>query len=351
MNKKNIILMFGSDLSVGGGVVSVVQNYLNYTDWGIYEIIYIPTHINGSAIKKILFFLKNYIRSILFFLKRNVSIIHLHLCDGGPFYRKSIIMFTAKFFGIKTILHHHTDYIEFFSSLSGSKRNFVKKALRTADINIVLGNHQKKVIHDFEPEANCKIVHNAVLPYENLKYNPDGKYIMFLGWILERKGVLDLLKAVKLIDNQLDNQYKVILCGQCDNEMKKKIDAIGINHRIAHIGWIKKEEKEKYFSNTIVNVLPSYREGMPMTILETMAFGIPNIATDISTISEVIKDGINGFLLKSHNINELANRIEKIVFDSNLRKEFSQNSYKTIKSSFSIPNHISKIIRIYDQLL
>lgn len=61
-------------------------------------------------------------------------------------------------------------------------------------------------------------------------------------------------------------------------------------------GWLDKSKQNEVFSNIALNVLPSYNEGLPMSILETMAYGIPNISTRVAAIPEVISDK-NGYLI------------------------------------------------------
>ena len=343
--------MCGSALSNGGGVVAVTRNYLEYKKWGNIEIEYVVTHVNGSAIKKILKFIQAYFYIINQLIRGKVDIFHLHVCDGGPFYRKSIILFTAKFFNKKVILHHHTDYSEFFASIYGVREKMVKKALQEADLNIVLGNNLVPVISNYEPEAKVEVVYNAVKQVGEYRYNEEVDTILFLGWILERKGVFDFLEAVKSIDAELPENTKVALCGFVDDAALKRIHNIGLDNRISHLGWIEGEKKEILLRQTIVNVLPSYREGLPMTVLETMALGIPNIVSNISTIPEVIQNAENGLLIEPGNIQEIADCIRKLVLDIDFRRKLSINSYNTIKNRFEVNSHIEEIKLIYNKLV
>ena len=155
---------------------------------------------------------------------------------------------------------------------------------------------------------------------------------------------------MKLIDDSLPKNIKIALCGLADEENLKRINKIGIQNRISYIGWIDGAEKDALLKRTIVNVLPSYREGLPMTILETMALGIPNIVSDISTIPEVIQNGENGLLVSPGNVRQIADLIKRVVMEDSFRKKLSHNSYETISSRFEIGKHIKKIETIYKNL-
>ena len=348
--KKIKVVMCGSALSNGGGVVAVTKNYLEYNEWDHVEIKYVVTHINGSALKKICVFVSAYLKILGLLFRNQVDVFHLHACDGGPFYRKSIILFTAKLFKKKVILHHHTDYTEFFGSISGLKAKFVKRALKEADINIVLGQNLIPVVKGYEAKAKIHVLYNAVLQKEKYCFNQDADTILFLGWLLERKGIFDLLQAVKQIEQLLPNNIKIALCGLADDMTLTRIREYGLDERISHIGWIDGIEKKELLNKAIVNVLPSYREGLPMTILETMAMGIPNIASKISTIPEVIKDKENGLLVEPGNIDQISDCIRTVVLNEQYRRKLSEQSFDTIKEKFELKKHIDTVNSIYMQL-
>lgn len=345
------VLMCGSDFSNGGGVVSVCKNYIGSNVWENTEIQYIVTHTNGRALKKIFCFLKGYAKIITKIIRQKVDIVHLHVCDGGPFFRKSIILFTAKMFRVKTILHHHTSYVDFFAGLKGLKKAIVQTALKKADVNIVLGESLKQELIAYVSGIHIAVVHNGVQPQNTNRYNPDGKYLMFSGWFIRRKGFFDFLDAVRGISPDIFGDYKIVLCGRGDEMTMTRVRDMEMDDRIAYIGYADDVKKKELMSQTIVNVLPSYREGMPMTILETMAYGIPSISTDITTMSEVIENGVDGFLIKSGDVAELRNKINILLKDVGLRKRMSECAYQKVFDQFSIKKQVRDTEKIYKYLM
>ena len=97
------------------------------------------------------------------------------------------------------------------------------------------------------------------------------------------------------------------------------------------------------FSNTLINVLPSYNEGLPMTILESMGYGIPNISTNIAAIPEAITDGVNGFTIEPGDVDSLAEKMKNLILHKDLWVKFSNNAYETAKNEFSIKTHFAQI--------
>lgn len=349
--KKYKILMCGSDFSVGGGMVAVVKKYINHKRWNDFEIIYVPTHVEGKWMKKCFFFIKGYFKIWKLLLQKKINLAHLHVTENGSFYRKGIILRILKIFGIQTILHHHTDYSFFYSRCNSFGKKFVRETFCKADRNIVLGKYHQKWAHDIVPDANVIYIYNAVEPYVQNMYNPDGKKILFLGWLIDRKGIYEFLQALKELDGYLAPEYQAVLCGHDNVEVKKEIERLSISHRIAHIGWVDKKTKQGIFADTVVNVLPTWQEGLPMTILETMAYGIPNIATNISTIPEIIPDGEVGTLIAPKSIEQLKKAIYNVINDRGLRLKQSHNSYERIKKEFNIEKNVEQMKVIYRELL
>ena len=347
------VLMCASSLKVKGGMVSVVKNYLGCRDWGNVRITFIPTHIETNKYLLMAYFSIAYIRILGLILLGKIDIAHLHVAERGSFYRKAFILQTLKRFGVKVILHHHgAEFDLFYNGLSGKRKEYVNKILRMADLNIVLSQRLVQMIKGKSPEAKVEVLYNAVNVPQTNPYDIQSHNVLFLGRLGHRKGTYDLLEVIRRIDKELSSDVKFYLCGDGEvEEVKKKVEALGIGHRIAHIGWIDGQQKDNFMKQSMINVLPSYNEGLPMTILETMAHGIPNISTSIASIPEVLHDGENGFLITPGDVDKLKGRLLQLVKNEQLRIKFSMESYRLIRKEFSLDSNIRRLKDIYKNLL
>lgn len=347
------ILMCGSAFSVKGGMVSVVKNYLNYKDWGNIKIDYVPTHIEKNKYWLILYFGIKYLYIVFNAVIGKYQIAHLHTAERGSFYRKAFLVRILHHLGIKTIMHHHAaEFESFYASLSEDKKRYVNSILELVDMNIVLSKRLIPMIKEKAPKANVEVLYNAVNTYLENPYNFQAKNILFLGRLGERKGVYDLLNVVQRLDSQIDMEYRFYLCGDGDiNRVKRRVNELHIAHRIVYIGWIDEEMRKEIFANTLLNVLPSYNEGLPMTILETMAYGIPNISTNIASIPEVLHDGENAFLIAPGDVELLVLYIKRLVENDEMRRLFSEKSYRLISEKFSLNYNIEQLKGIYVKIL
>lgn len=341
-----------SSLDTKGGMVSVTKNYLNYSDWGDYNIKFIPTHFDTNKWVVMMYFAIQFVKIWFAVITGKYDIAHLHTAERGSFWRKSFLLNFFHRHGIKVVLHHHAaEFEDFYAKCSEQQKKKVCKALAEADVNIVLSERLVSMIKDKEPSAKVEVLYNAVSTYERNPYSLEARNVLFMGRLGVRKGTFDLIEAIKRLDRRIPEDVKFYLCGDVgEKEVEAKVKELGIEHRIAHIGWIDGEQKKEFISKSMINCLPSYNEGLPMTILETMAAGVPNISTNIASIPEVIKDGENGYLITPGDIDTLTDRLYNLIQNSSLRKEFSDQSFKLVSEGFSLGTNIGKLKNIYNKL-
>jgi len=100
-----------------------------------------------------------------------------------------------------------------------------------------------------------------------------------------------------------------------------------------------------------VFLLPSYFEGLPYTILEAMAHGLPVIATNVGAIPEVIEEGINGFLINPGDIDDLTKKIKTLITNKALIEEIGKNNRRKIADKYSMDKQVENYKNLYTSLL
>lgn len=345
---KNILIVSPS-LKNNGGITTVVKNYLNSKiNYNFYNL---ETQIDGKAIKKIVYFVKAFFNIKKIIKKNKIDIVYFHISEGASIKRTELLLKKIKKLNVKTILHHHgANFLTWYESLNNTKKNKVTTMLSSVDTNIVLSEKLKKEYLKIVKINNIEFVYNGVnVTNENkylLNFN-DRKYILFLGRLGERKGIYDLIEALR--EANIPSMYKLVICG--DGEIEKVQSLVNTYHlseKVIVKGWIDGNQKEEILNNTIINILPSYNEGLPMSILETMSLGIPNISTNIASIPEVIKNNETGILISPGDVNALKKSLE-ILNDVGLLKKISVNSFNIIKSDFSLEKQIKSTIKIFEK--
>ena len=349
------VLMVGVDKSTKGGMWTVVQNYFDNPEF-ISEngISYIPTSITGcSVFKRLLFSFKSILRVKREIKTNNYDILHAHVSERFSLIRKGILLRFAKKHHLKTILHMHgAEFQDLYEKMSPRKKKKIKRIVDTADRVIILGEYWVDFVSSLVSDPKkIKVVYNAVsVPSSNL-YNKDGNVLLFLGAVVKRKGIDVLLDALSQFPNSFKNSFKVLIYGpNPSKDIENKIKEHGLFNFVDYKGWLSLEEKPKVFEKTILNILPSFNEGLPMTILETMSYGIPNISTRIAAIPEAINKD-NGVLLEPGDIDGLRNAIIDLATNADKRFSMSSECYSICQSKFSISVHLKSIATIYSNLL
>lgn len=112
----------------------------------------------------------------------------------------------------------------------------------------------------------------------------------------------------------------------------------------------KREDIREILYHTDVYVLPSYREGLPRTILEAMCMEKPIVTTNVPGCREVVENGINGFLVPAKNSKSLASAIEKLILDKEIREKMGRAGREKVIKEFSSEIIVDKIIKLYEVL-
>jgi len=168
------------------------------------------------------------------------------------------------------------------------------------------------------------------------------------------KGVIEFIEAAKKIKVRVFNKSEFILVGDCDtinlagikeNELKEMLDP-------PYIQWIGFQQNIlQIFQNANVIVLPSYREGLPKSLIEAAAVGRPIITTDTQGCRECVIENYNGFLVPVKDTEILSQRMETLINNSDMRKKMGKNSRLLAEKEFSIEKVIEAHLSIYDAII
>jgi L-malate glycosyltransferase len=169
--------------------------------------------------------------------------------------------------------------------------------------------------------------------------------------VTARKGIKYLIKAVdKLLPKYPNILLKIIGEGSEKKNLEQLAENLGIKNKVAFLGRISHNETLKYYREADVFVLPSFNEGMSNAMLEALSCGLPIIATHTGGTEELVREGVNGFVVKEKNSRDLADKIKKIASDEDLRQKMAQES-RNLAMEFSWKNVAQKYFKIYKEIL
>lgn len=345
------VLMVGVSPKNKGGMWTVVENYINNEKFvEKTNLKYISTITKTNIVFKCLysfFAIKKVAKELK---NNNYDIIHIHMSERGSVTRTGIIAKIAKKYNTKIVIHMHgAEFQTWYENLNETKRKKVRSVLNMADRILILGNYWSKFINSLVNDKDkINVLYNSVLVPSSNNYNSNSKNILFLGLVGRRKGIFDIIESIKILKDK-NYRFKLLVYGPDETTgFNDIIENNGLDDYIEYRGWLRAEAKEDVFNDILVNLLPSYNEGLPMTILETMSYGIPNISTNVAAIPEVVNNS-NGYLIEPGDIKKIASSIEDAL--NNDMKLKSDKAYTEIKNNFSLDAHIKKLLKIYESVI
>lgn len=350
------VLMIGNSSCVHGGITSVINQVLQY-DWKKKDISlhFVPSFSGGNSIHKIFYFVKSLYKIFAEIFFEKPDVIYMHMSHHGSFDRKNIILNISKLFNIPCVVHlHGSEFQKWYNKCSMNKKFQIRKFLRRCDRLIVLGEKWKLILNEIEPVAKTTIVNNTVtIPANRIDISSQNLQILFLGVLVKRKGVSDLLDVIKgLKVKGYTNKFNFVIAGSGEEEKNliEKGRSLGIMDSVKFVGWIDGAEKMKLIKESQIMILPSYNEGLPISILEAMSYGMPVIATKVGDIETAVIDGVNGFVLKPGDVDGMINKI-MILSDITILKNFSNNSRKIAEEKFSDRLYFETIQNVFEGVI
>lgn len=143
---------------------------------------------------------------------------------------------------------------------------------------------------------------------------------------------------------------KFILGGSGEIEKIISMSSEQVKKSLVFPGWVRNEKKDELLKQADVFFLPSYNEGMPMSILDAMGYGLPVVSTTVGGITKIVRNDVNGYTFAPGDIDGIANAVIKILSDKSLNKAMSRKSAEIITEEYSLNQHISKLEKLYGAL-
>ena len=228
-----------------------------------------------------------------------------------------------------------------------------EEMLKTANVILVLSELEREIIEKRWQNLNIKVLENAVeiTQSQSVAKNPDTKTIIFLGRLHESKGLHEIVEACRALKKDNFNfEFDCYGAGDLkDYFVSEMTEILGDNFFYGSV--VSGAEKEKALSKADIFLLPSrYGEGLPMAMLEAMASGCVVVVSEMASIGEVVKNGVNGFTIEPNNLSQLTEKLKMLLSDKVDLKSLGENARATIGEKFDLKNYIRKLEEIYTNI-
>ncbi len=348
------ILMLGTRFDTMGGIASVVNVYREAGLFDRWPISYLSTHCDGNAVAKMKIFVWAWLRYLALLFTGSAGLIHVHVSSRTSFWRKSLFILPGSALRVPTLLHlHGSEFAIFYDDESNwLTRRMIRYVFDNASSVIVLSDAWRLWVSRMSHNPDIRVIYNPVsVPKSETSWEKRRPAAgLSLGRLGLRKGTYDLLAATAQVQEDLP-ELRLLLGGDGERApVLEKIRILNLEDRIELLGWVTGDEKRRQLETAFFYVLPSYNEGLPMSVLEAMAHGLPIISTPIGGIPEAVTDGLEGFLVEPGDIGALSDRITQLVSKADLAAKMGKAARGKIQRVFSAEVLLPKVENLYLEL-
>lgn len=246
------------------------------------------------------------------------------------------------------------------SMLGGVVLRFIKWGMNRDKVRIIFQNHDdervmlsRKVIKP----GQVVYIKGSGIDLDEYAFVPmpdSGKVkIAYTGRMIEEKGVRVLMDAAEMLKEKYSDQVEFLLIGNVHpnpktlsrEELESRCDG-------TYLKWLgyRTDVKELLAQSSIVAFPSYYREGLPKSLIEANAIGRPIVTTDSVGCRDTVEDGVNGFIIPVKDSKTLAEKLEILINDRDLRVRMGKEARRIAERDFSIDNVVSRHMEIYNEL-
>ena len=364
--KGDVDVMASPDPSEGGGKVDILRKRSDQgrADVSVHVDVHVDVHVNNLIHYNFPLDAFSIVRDYFFmrvaYRRRKRMVIHVH---GGLYLFKE-----QKPWVIRHLLNEVFSWDCPFIVLSNREKEQIQRLYGTKNVtvlpNCVEGPEDVEASPDPIPEQSSparpwslasartrSLSEGGGMTYETRGYeNVNGIDMLYLGRIEKNKGMDYLLEAMRELKPK-GAQVTLHFAGieQGKNGYIGRFQEL-LGDRFVYEGVVAGDQKAALFRRCQVFVLPSLYEGLPISLLETMSYGLVPVVTDVGSITEYVDDGVNGLLIKTRDSASIITAVDRLLHDRATLQKMSAAARQTIATRLQPTKYIEQLNRIYSSI-
>lgn len=345
------ILVIFPGFHVRGGMKTVVKSFLEKQAENKVEAMYVETYSYKTVLHVLFVFYIAILKALIILLFKKCDLMHIHSASKGSFYRKSLFCLLANTFAIPVVFHMHGGgFKEFYSGVSMLEAKYIRYILnRKIDRLIVLSHTWNTWFNDnFNLKNPPTTLNNSV----NIQHHENqGSHIslfncVYVGRLVKDKGIDDLIQAV--YEAEFKDCIHIGFIGDGELDYYKKLtEVLNLQSYITFYGWLPQFESIEKIKCADALILPSYKEGLPMVIIEAMACKTAVVATNVGGIPDVIINEKNGLLFFPGDTYQLKSCLSRLLKKDDFYRDIVDNAYQCYLDDYQLDMIFPQLLNIY----
>lgn len=352
MQPYRLLIMLGAAPETRGSIAAVVDAYRMHGLFKRWPIEYVATHGAGALARRSSLAIRAFGGLAALLAEHRRAVLHVHTAPHLSFWRDAAYMSMAITVRCPVILQlHGSGFESFYDASSTVARALIRELLERAAWIAAPSQQLVSWVRSVSASANAGFLPNPVAI-------PEGAYdgterpnmILFLGKLAPEKGIFDLIDALASVRDAVPD-VRLVCAGEGSRiAVARYAERLGVADAVKFTGWVGPSGKRALLESASVFALPSYSEGMPMSLLEAMAAGVPVIATPVGGIPEVVAEGASGFLAAPGDVATLARLLRKLLLDPGLAAKVGAAGRESVRLRFAPERAIARLEQIYAEL-
>jgi glycosyltransferase involved in cell wall biosynthesis len=236
-------------------------------------------------------------------------------------------------------------------------RPWVRWLWRDAGALVAVSNGLREYAYETTPDLPIEVIPNAIElslftpPRQRIHNGP--VRLLFVGRFNHFKNVEALLEAAaRLKEMGLEQQFELQLVGDGERRanLERLTSAKGLHKQVRFLGWVDRAQIVEYYRQADLFVTATTWEGMPNTVLEGMACGLPVVGSRASGLEELVHDGVNGYLVEINDTAALAERLAELIENPYERQRMGKESRKIAENEFAWEYITEHYVKIYQRI-
>lgn len=305
---------------------------------------------------KVIFLLKKIIVLLRKLMSNRYRLCYFTIAPTGlGFYKDFFLVILLKLFKIKIIYHLHGRGIAMHKSLI--ERLMYKISLAGSKV-IIISESLYGDIKEYVTRSNIYVLPNGIddsldgdefEKIANLRSDKKNINLLFLSNMIESKGVYIALEAAKVLSEK-NYDFKFYFAGEYydvnEQEFANKLRVYGLTEKVETLGFKSGIEKYEVLKRADIFIHPTFNDTFPLVLLEAMQFGLPVVSTYEGAIPEMIDDGTTGFLVPQRDVLALAEKIETLLKNQQLREQMGKEARRKFLREYTSDKFKSRLVDI-----
>jgi len=353
------ILITTPNFEKQGGVASYIRTLKEHFSVSVdYFIIGARTSGEGTlaSLKRVIKDTWNFHKKLT---ENKYDIVHLNPSLGWKaVLRDGVLLLIAKHLKHKSIVFFHGWNKEFESRLVGLKLKMFKSTYFRADAIIVLAKEFQRKLRSWGYTGAIYAETTAIDDGVMRDFEVDKRIaqhrnqinLLFLARVEKDKGIYEAIQAYYLLKGKHRNLTLTVAGDGSELEAVKEYVRNNNVRTVEFAGYVRGKDKGKVFAEADIYLFPTYGEGMPASVLEAMAFGLPIVTRPVGGTKDFFEDGKMGFITESLEPQVFTDLIEKLIENPQLRKRMSEYNHEYAKERFMASKVAERLQMIYESM-